>query len=326
MCSPSYASRAAPTTGRARDRHDYPRTRAPAGRDAGRLPGRPRPRARRGAQGPRPLRRRAHLSAHRAGGRHPDAARGPRRPGAAGGDLPRHRSGGGRVLRAHLGARADRGHHRGGRARDLPPRRARRRGPAGGRRRGGRGTRRAAGREAAPRGVLERAYDRGDQGRARARGDHGDRAAPPARPRVRAVAGAQPARDLDRRGAGLGALLRRLRGHPGARPGTRHGDHLLGVRAAEEHLGAGGLYLASALSAIVSVDAPTVALAHLGGGTTGWSAPAAAIGVVAITNTLVKFGIAIAYGAGSYRSRVATALGVMSVLGGLTGLAVLGRF
>ena len=101
---------------------------------------------------------------------------------------------------------------------------------------------------------------------------------------------------------------------------------LLGVRVAEEHLGAGGLYLASALSAIVSVDAPTVALAHLGGGTTGWSAPAAAIGVVAITNTLVKFGIAIAYGAGSFRSRVATALGVMSVLGGLVGLAVLGRF
>jgi len=76
----------------------------------------------------------------------------------------------------------------------------------------------------------------------------------------------------------------------------------------------------------VSVDAPTVALAHLGGGTAGWSAPAAAIGVVAITNTLVKFGIAIAYGAGSFRSRVATALGVMSVLGGLVGLAVLGRF
>jgi len=101
---------------------------------------------------------------------------------------------------------------------------------------------------------------------------------------------------------------------------------LLGVRAAEEHLGAGGLYLASALSAIVSVDAPTVALARLGAGPTGWAAPAAAIGVVAVTNTMVKFGIAVAYGAGSFRSRVATALGVMSVLGGLAGLAVLGRF
>jgi len=101
---------------------------------------------------------------------------------------------------------------------------------------------------------------------------------------------------------------------------------LLGVRVAEEHLGAGGLYLASALSAIVSVDAPTVALARLGAGPTGWAAPAAAIGVVAVTNTMVKFGIAVAYGAGSFRSRVATALGVMSVLGGLAGLAVLGRF
>ena len=101
---------------------------------------------------------------------------------------------------------------------------------------------------------------------------------------------------------------------------------LLGVRAAEEHLGAGGLYLASALSAIVSVDAPTVALARLGAGPTGWAAPAAAIGVVAVTNTMVKFGIAVAYGAGSFRSRVATALGVMSVLGGLAGLAVGWRF
>jgi hypothetical protein len=48
--------------------------------------------------------------------------------------------------------------------------------------------------------------------------------------------------------------------------------------------------------------------------------------VVAITNTLVKCGIAVAYGAGSFRSGVATALGVMSVLGGLAGLAVLGTF
>ena len=76
----------------------------------------------------------------------------------------------------------------------------------------------------------------------------------------------------------------------------------------------------------MSVDAPTVALARLGAGPTGWAAPAAAIGVVAVTNTMVKFGIAVAYGAGSFRSRVATALGVMSVLGGLAGLAVLGRF
>src|SRR5438046_1664822 len=51
---------------------------------------------------------------------------------------------------------------------------------------------------------------------------------------------------------------------------------LLGVRAAEEHLGAGGLYLASALSAIVRVDAPTVALARLGAGPTGWAAGAVA--------------------------------------------------
>jgi len=100
----------------------------------------------------------------------------------------------------------------------------------------------------------------------------------------------------------------------------------LAVRAAHEHLGPGGIYLVSALSATVTVDAPTVALARLGQGTAGWAAPAAAIGVVAITNTLVKLGIALVYGEGSFRRRVGAALGAMSLVGGLAGLVVLGRF
>jgi uncharacterized membrane protein (DUF4010 family) len=101
---------------------------------------------------------------------------------------------------------------------------------------------------------------------------------------------------------------------------------LVAVRAAEVHLGPGGIYLVSALSATVSVDAPTVALARLGGGSTGWAGPAAAIGVVAVTNTLVKLGIAVVYGAGSFRSQVGAALGVMALLGGLAGLGVLAGF
>src|SRR5438552_1645215 len=314
MPSPSYASRAAPTTGRARDRHDHPRTRAPAGRHAGRLPGRPRPRARRGAQGPRPVRRRAHLPGDRAGGRHPDAARGSRRPGAAGGDVPRHRGGGGRLLRAHLGAvgglvsstaitisMAERSHA---------------------------GAARPAAASAAVlastimcvrMAVLAGVVDAG--------------ILPRLLPilAVMAAAGGAAAWLMGRGQAGRTAVADGSLTNPFSLKAALtfaavYTLVLLGVRAAQEHLGASGLYLASALSAIVSVDAPTVALAHLGGGTSGWSAPAAAIGVVAITNTLVKFGIAIAYGAGSFRSRVATALGVMSVLGGLTGLAVLGRF
>jgi uncharacterized membrane protein (DUF4010 family) len=101
---------------------------------------------------------------------------------------------------------------------------------------------------------------------------------------------------------------------------------LVGVRAAEVYLGPGGIYLVSALSATVTVDAPTVALARLGAGSTGWAGPAAAIGVVAVTNTLVKLGIAVVYGAGSFRSQVGTALGVMALLGGLAGLGLLARF
>src|SRR5438046_1995559 len=92
---------------------------------------------------------------------------------------------------------------------------------------------------------------------------------------------------------------------------------------------AGAVRAAAASAAVLAstiMCVRMVALARLGAGPTGWAAPAAAIGVVAVTNTLVKFGIAVAYGAGSFRSRVATALGVMSVLGGLAGLAVGWRF
>jgi uncharacterized membrane protein (DUF4010 family) len=101
---------------------------------------------------------------------------------------------------------------------------------------------------------------------------------------------------------------------------------LVAVRAAETHVGQGGVYLVSALAATVSVDAPAVALARLAGDGAGWAGPAAAIGVVAVTNTLVKLGIAVVYGAGSFRSQVGTALGAMALLGGLAGLGVLVGF
>jgi uncharacterized membrane protein (DUF4010 family) len=100
---------------------------------------------------------------------------------------------------------------------------------------------------------------------------------------------------------------------------------LVGVRAAGS-LGTGGLYLASALAAVVGVDAPTVALARLDPGAGGWAAPAAAIAVVAVTNTLVKLVIALAYGAGTFRFRVSTTLGVMSLLGLAAGVGILAQF
>ena len=99
---------------------------------------------------------------------------------------------------------------------------------------------------------------------------------------------------------------------------------LVCVRAAEVYLGQGGIYLVSALSATVSVDAPTVALARLANASTDWAA--AAIGVVAVTNTLVKLVIAVAYGEGTFRTQVGAALAVMALLGGLTGLGILTRF
>jgi hypothetical protein len=47
---------------------------------------------------------------------------------------------------------------------------------------------------------------------------------------------------------------------------------------------------------------------------------------VAVTNTIVQLGIALVYGAPGFRGRVAAALGAMSRLGGLAGLAPSGWF
>ncbi len=90
---------------------------------------------------------------------------------------------------------------------------------------------------------------------------------------------------------------------------------LLAMRAARELLDGQGLYLAAAVSAVADVDAPTIALARLGPGAGGWRGPAAAIGVAAVTNTLVKLGLAAGFGTGRFRGYTAAALGAMSLLG-----------
>jgi hypothetical protein len=74
------------------------------------------------------------------------------------------------------------------------------------------------------------------------------------------------------------------------------------------------------------VDAVTIAFTRLGPETGGWQAPAAAVTIAVVTNTLVKLGIALTAGAEKFRQYVTTALGIMAILGAGVGAVVFARF
>lgn len=97
---------------------------------------------------------------------------------------------------------------------------------------------------------------------------------------------------------------------------------LLGVEAARQYIGSRGLYLAAALSALVDVDAISLAIAQMAPSTLGWQAAATGVAIASVTNTLVKLAIAVSAGRGGFRGRVAGALGVMAAVGALTALVV----
>jgi uncharacterized membrane protein (DUF4010 family) len=99
-----------------------------------------------------------------------------------------------------------------------------------------------------------------------------------------------------------------------------YGVVLLVVRGAGEYFGAGGTYAAAALSAVADVDAVTIAFSRLGPGAAGWQMPAAAVTVAAVTNTLVKLGIAVGMGSGRFRRYAAVSLGAMAVAGAAAGI------
>jgi uncharacterized membrane protein (DUF4010 family) len=101
---------------------------------------------------------------------------------------------------------------------------------------------------------------------------------------------------------------------------------LLGVRAAQEFLGAGGSYAASALSGFVDVDAVTIAFSKLGPAADAWRTSAAAVTLAAVVNTLVKLGLGVGLGAGRFRWQVAWGLGLVAVTGAAAGLVVYLRF
>ncbi len=97
---------------------------------------------------------------------------------------------------------------------------------------------------------------------------------------------------------------------------------LLGVEAAHHYIGPRGMYLAAALSALVDVDAVSLAITQMAPATLGWQAAAIGVTIASVTNTLVKLAIAVTAGAGAFRVRVAAALGVMAAVGALAGLVL----
>ncbi len=97
---------------------------------------------------------------------------------------------------------------------------------------------------------------------------------------------------------------------------------LLLVRVAQEYGGARGMYAVAALSAVADVDAVAMALTRLGSGQEAWAAPATGVNIAMVTNTLVKMGIALVMGAGSFRRYVAQALLAMSAIGAMVAAVV----
>jgi uncharacterized membrane protein (DUF4010 family) len=90
---------------------------------------------------------------------------------------------------------------------------------------------------------------------------------------------------------------------------------LLVARGAQEYIGIRGVYAAAVLSSLADVDAAAIAFTRMGAGETGWRVAAIAVAVAAVTNTLVKLGIALAMGAGKFRRYVAITLGLMALAG-----------
>jgi uncharacterized membrane protein (DUF4010 family) len=101
---------------------------------------------------------------------------------------------------------------------------------------------------------------------------------------------------------------------------------LILVRAAGVYLGAGGTYAAASLSALADVDAVTIAFSRSGPGASAWAVPAAAVTVAAVTNSLVKLGIAVETGSPRFRRYVGVSLAATAVVGAAAGLLVYWRF
>lgn len=93
------------------------------------------------------------------------------------------------------------------------------------------------------------------------------------------------------------------------------------VSYAGENYGSGGVYLSSGIAALTDVDAITISVSKLAGHTITTATATNAILIVAICNTLVKWGISLWNGSRALRRQVSFGFGAM-VLAGLVGIAL----
>ena len=99
--------------------------------------------------------------------------------------------------------------------------------------------------------------------------------------------------------------------------GMLYGVVLFVAKAAQIYIGSGGLYASAVLAGLADVDAITLSLTELHRSGTAASVVAAGITLAAVTNTLVKGGMAVVAGGWALGRRVGPAFLVVLVSGGV---------
>jgi uncharacterized membrane protein (DUF4010 family) len=94
--------------------------------------------------------------------------------------------------------------------------------------------------------------------------------------------------------------------------GIIFGIVILAAKAAQVYFGAGGLYLASALAGITSVDAIVISLSKIANGSTATDVIVIAIIIATITNNVVKSAITLFTGSKELSRYVFIGLGIIS--------------
>jgi len=96
--------------------------------------------------------------------------------------------------------------------------------------------------------------------------------------------------------------------------GVIFGIVIFAAKAGQFYLGSGGIYAASALAGITSVDAIVLSLAKLAGGNVSQEVAVIAIIIATISNNIVKAGISIVSGSDTLKRYVLTGLGIITTI------------
>ena len=94
------------------------------------------------------------------------------------------------------------------------------------------------------------------------------------------------------------------------------------VEITQEYAPVGGLYVVAALAGLTDVDAITLSMAQRSHDGLGFTVATHAIGIAALSNTLVKCAMVLVLGRGPLRPRLAIATAVLVACGALAALIV----